>query len=96
MRLRIQDIIDRLIEIQLERVRLVQEETRLLNWLQQKADADNRARLGQESTRQPLSLPQSLAEDNISFSSDASYRTVTESTSRTNSELSHPLGAGLH
>ena len=74
MQLTVQEIIDRLKEIQLERLRLIQEEQTLLNWLEEK-EADNRGGPGHRSVGRPLSIEQSLTEDDISLGSDTSYGT---------------------
>ena len=75
MELTAQEIINRLKEVQLERVRLIQEERRLVNWLEEKLAADTQDHPGHRSTGQSLSLEQSLAEDDISLDSDTSYST---------------------
>lgn len=75
MEITAQEILDRLKEIQLERVRLIQEERRLVNWLEEKLKADTQGRPGHRSTEHPLSLEQSLIEDDISLGSGASYGT---------------------
>ena len=75
MELTAAEIIERLKELQVERVRIIQEERRLVYWLEEKQAADTRGHPVRRSAGQPLSLEQSLAEDDISLGSDTSYGT---------------------
>lgn len=73
MEVRVQDIIDKLKEIQLKRVRLIQEERRSLDLLEAKLASDAEARTGQHNRHNGRTLEQLLAEDHISLGSSASY-----------------------
>lgn len=73
MRLQAQQVIDRLKEIQVERVRLIQEERQLLSWLERTTDIQRATGQPQQPNREPPSLAQLEVLDGISVSSDASY-----------------------
>lgn len=80
MEVRVEDIIDKLKEIQLKKIRLIQEERRFLDLLERKLASDAEARRRQRDGSNPpaLTLHQSLAEDDISVGSDVSYETGDE------------------
>lgn len=74
MDLRAKEVIERLKEIQLERVRLIQEERRLVELLERTVDIQGRA--GHSSNRQATDLAQLRALEDISLQgSDISYGT---------------------